>query len=170
MKQFLRSLLWPAGALVFAVGGTHLSGSPTAAKAADGNTLLQTPAHTRILVTAEVVARQAGQDGQPVLDLKTHQGLALKAYVSADAGPLSIHTGEQYEFTGTLASQRLLVLDQPHCLKPVKQVYRQAVQAEVQGGWANIPSYGLRVLAPGVSNGYHQGFLVSNGGYPRFEP
>lgn len=170
MKRFLLSLLWPAAALVFAVGGTHLSGTPTAARAVDGPALQQTPAHTCIQVTAQVMEKQANRDGQLTLDLQTHQGLLLKAYVSADAGPLVIETGERYEFTGTLASQQLLVLDRPNCLKHVASVQRQAVQAEVMAGWAMVPAYGLKVRAPGLADGYHRGFLVSRGESLRFEP
>lgn len=169
-KRFLLSLLWPAGALVFAAGGTALTAPTPAAKPLDGQALLQAKAQTRVLVNAQVLAKRASHDGQRVLTLETHQGLILNAYVAADAGPLDIHTGETYELTGTLASQKLLVLDQPNCLKPVPRVQREAVQAEVIQGWAMVPSYGLRVEAPGVPDGYHQGFLVSSGGYTRFEP
>lgn len=170
MNRFLRSLLWPLGALVFAAGGTYLTAPPPVARAVDGNQLLATPANTPVLVNAQVLQKRASHDGQLVLTIETHQGLILQAYVAADAGPLDIHTGETYELTGTLASARLLVLNQPHCLKIIPQVQREAIQAEVVSGWALVPSYGLRVRAPGVPDGYHQGFLVSSGGVTRFEP
>lgn len=170
LNRFLRSLLWPAGALVFAAGGSYLTAPPAAARVVDGQALLTTPANTSILVNAQVLEKRASHDGQLVLTLETHQGLILNAYVAADAGPLEIHTGETYELTGTLASAKLLVLNRPDCLKVVPQVQREAVQAEVISGWAMIPSYGLRVRAPGVPDGYHQGFLVSSGGSTRFEP
>jgi hypothetical protein len=169
MTRFLRSLLWPAGALVFAVGGSYLTASAPAAKAADGQALLSTPLHTRVVVSGQVLQKGAGKDGQPVLTLETRQGLIMQVYVSADAGPVSVQTGASYEFTGTLQGPRFLILDQRNSLQPIPVVHRAAVQAEVVDGWAMVPAYGLRVQAPRVPNGYHQGYLVESGVKTRFE-
>lgn len=169
MKRFLLSLLWPAGALLFAVGGSYMTAPAPAAKAVDGQALLSTPLHTRVLVNAQVLQKGAGSDGQPVLTVETHQGLILQVYVAPDAGPQSIQTGASYEFTGTLQGQRFLVIDQRNSLKAIVDVQRAAVQAEVVSGWAMVPAYGLRVFAPQVPDGYHQGYLVQSGGQTRFE-